>query len=273
MSVEDEARLREEGDRIEALLAELSLSAGPQTWPRVEELVTRMVSLYGAALERVLRHAREAEPGELDGRLAGDELVSSLLLLHGLHPLGLEERVTRALERARPYLASHGGDVSLIAIEKDGVTLSFTGSCDGCPSSRDTAQGLLRQAIEAEAPEIAHVRIAGALVPLGTKRPRARWTIVPDLERIAHAAKVELEGGAALVLRIGGALLAYAHACPSCGGELEAARLEDGSLACGCGRSYDVAHGGRASDGHAPHLTPLPLLREGGAHRIALEAT
>ena len=34
-------------------------------------------------------------------RLARDDLVSSVLVLHGLHPLGLEDRVRRALDKVR----------------------------------------------------------------------------------------------------------------------------------------------------------------------------
>lgn len=272
MSADDEARLRQEGDRIEALLAELGASAGPQTWPRVEELVSRMLALYGAALERLLLHARASGANDLDARLSTDELVSSLLLVHGLHPLDAKERVRRALDRARPYLGSHGGDVALVAVEGDTATLSLSGSCDGCPSSRDTIEGLLRQAIEADAPEITRIEIAGALVPLGQKTKRTRWEAVSDLDGIAPEAgrTIHVGGGAALVLHVGGALLAYRDACPSCGIRLDAAMLRGDALACACGRSYDVARGGRAHDGQPPHLTPLPLLVKDGRHRLGL---
>lgn len=261
---EDE-RLREEGDRIEALLAELSRSAGPQTWPRVEELVSRMLGLYGAGLQRLLGYARSG-PSELEARLADDALVSSLLLVHGLHPLGVDERVRRALERARPYLGSHGGDVSLVAVDGDAVTLALSGSCDGCPSSRATVEGLLRQAIEQSAPEIARVEVAGALVSLGQKRRRTRWARLEGLDRLEAGAALRVDG--AVVLRAGGALLAYREACPSCGALLDAAEVRSSSLTCGCGRAYDVARGGRAHDGQEPHLVPLPLLPESGAHRV-----
>jgi hypothetical protein len=101
------------GERIERLL-EASAAAGPIARERAEELVRLVVELYGAGLERVLELAYDA--GALDddllASLAGDELVSSLLLVHGLHPYGVEERVQRALDDVRPYLGSHGGDVA-----------------------------------------------------------------------------------------------------------------------------------------------------------------
>ena len=75
------------GDRIEQLL-EASAAAGPVAAARAEELVRLLVDLYGAVLERLLTLADEA--GALDDTLlqalAADELVSALLLVHGLHP-------------------------------------------------------------------------------------------------------------------------------------------------------------------------------------------
>ena len=48
------------------------------------------------------------DAGRLDddvlAALADDELVASLLLVHGLHPDDLDERVERALDVVRPYL-------------------------------------------------------------------------------------------------------------------------------------------------------------------------
>jgi hypothetical protein len=69
-------------------------------------LVAALVDLYGAGLERTVACAREAarNAGELDERLIRDELVASLLLLHGLHPLGLEQRIEAALARVRTEL-------------------------------------------------------------------------------------------------------------------------------------------------------------------------
>jgi len=116
------------GERIELLL-EASAAAGPVARERAEGLVRLVVELYGAGLERVLDLVHEA--GALDDdlaeALAGDELVSSLLVVHGLHPYAVQERVERALEGIRPYLGSHGGekgapgDLSVLAVCPDDV--------------------------------------------------------------------------------------------------------------------------------------------------------
>ncbi len=134
-----------------------------------------MTDLYGEGLAHVMGAITE-EPGgpALVGRLADDELVSSLLVLHGLHPQDLASRVEEALDGVRPYLASHGGDVEILGFGADTATLHLRllGSCDGCPSSSATLRSSVERAIEEAAPEIAHIDVEGAAGdPLPTEPP------------------------------------------------------------------------------------------------------
>jgi hypothetical protein len=148
----------ERGDRIERLLDEVQSVAGPVAWPRVEALVTALVDLYGAGLERMLACARDAatSDAELAARLASDELVSSLLVVHGLHPVGVEERVERALARVREQVPS-GADVAFDRVEDGGVVHLRVAD----PSDRRGVPPLavLARAIELEAPEVTGVTI------------------------------------------------------------------------------------------------------------------
>src|ERR1700755_2777864 len=75
---------------------------------------------------------------EIFDQFSKDEKVSSLLLLFGLHPHLLEQRVRNALEKVRPYLDSHGGNVELLGIDEGVVHLQLQGSCKTCPSSTQT---------------------------------------------------------------------------------------------------------------------------------------
>ena len=107
------------------------------------------------------------EGGRLDDEvlaaLAADELVAGLLVVHGLHPYGVEERVERALEAVRPYLGSHGGDVELLGVSEEGVVrLRLLGSCDGCPSSSVTLELAVEGAIHEAAPEVSAIEIETA---------------------------------------------------------------------------------------------------------------
>jgi len=115
------------------------------------ELVRALLDLYGEALERILA----AGGDELAARLADDDLVSHLLLLHDLHPLDAAERVRRAARRA---------GVAAEDVEIDGEVARVRLRRGGCASARgDAAAG--EEAIRNAAPEIARVEVAEAPPP------------------------------------------------------------------------------------------------------------
>ena len=91
-------------------------------------------------------------------RFCDDKLVESLLCLHGLHPIALEERVEEALESVLPYVKSHKGNMEVSRIEGDVVYLRLEGSCDGCPASAATLKLAVERAILDRVPEIREVR-------------------------------------------------------------------------------------------------------------------
>jgi Fe-S cluster biogenesis protein NfuA/nitrite reductase/ring-hydroxylating ferredoxin subunit len=279
--------LRATGDRIDALL-DASSTGGPVERERAEELVRLVSDLYGAGLERVLDLLHEA--GRLDeealGLLAGDDLVASLLLVHGLHPYSVETRVERALESVRPYLGSHGGNVELVEVTEDAVRLRLLGSCDGCPSSSVTLKLAVEGAIEAAAPEIAVIEVEtpssepSTLIPVEALRTRlnddadaggAEWHEVPRLSTLAPGDVVLTTAGqtAVLACRIGSELFAFVDRCGRCEASLAGAALSrrlggavgDAVLRCpACAAHYDVRRAGRCLDDETLHLHPLPLI-------------
>lgn len=163
-----EARdLRAVGARIEQLLQELAAVADPAVQGRAEEAVRLVVELYGAGLQAIVALLRRQPDGAaLVERLAEDDLVASLLVLHGLHPLDLEARVRRALDRVRPWLGAHAGGVELLGVDAGGVVrLRLEGSCHGCPSSTVTVRQAIERAIEEAAPDAARVEVEGVAEP------------------------------------------------------------------------------------------------------------
>lgn len=155
--------------RIEQLLAELEKGPDSPARAHARELARILLDLHGDGIERMLEIACEhgAQGRALIDEMARDESVAALLLLHGLHPLDFETRVRQALERVRPILAMHGGNVELIEIGQDRVVrLSLKGSCNGCPSSQHTLTGTIEEAVYAAAPETGGIEVEGA--PLKT---------------------------------------------------------------------------------------------------------
>ena len=161
---EDDTRWRTAGDRIQTLL-DASAGSGTVVRERTEQLAAELTDLYGAALERMVSIVAESAP-ELVGQFAADELVASLMLVHGLHPHGVERRIEDALDSVRPYLGSHGGDVTLLEVvdSQDGpvVRLQFAGSCKSCPSSAVTLEFAVEDAVRAAAPEITSIEVVAA---------------------------------------------------------------------------------------------------------------
>lgn len=142
-------------ERVEKLVARLDSSTDAETRAVALELVQCVMELHGAALDRMLGSISQTSAGEaaLDVALQ-DDLVSSVLLLHGLHPDSMETRVLRALEKVRPYLHSHGGDVEYLSVTDGVVRLKLLGSCGSCPSSSVTLKNAVEEALYEAAPDI-----------------------------------------------------------------------------------------------------------------------
>lgn len=154
------AQLSLAGERIAQLLEQLEAAGERQTLELAEEVLRVMSDLYGAGLARIVELARQEAPPFLEA-MAADELVASLLIVHGLHPVPLGERVQAALARVRPLLGAHGGDVELIGVDPDlpGVAIRLLGSCDGCPAASLTLHDAVERAILEAAPEVARIDV------------------------------------------------------------------------------------------------------------------
>ena len=159
----EDAQWRTAGDRIQTLL-DASAVGGAVARERAEQLVGEVTDLYGAGLQRMLGIAVAANPA-LEDALVADNLVASLLLVHGLHPHDVNRRIEDALDSVRPYLGSHGGDVELLGVVDDVVRLKFAGSCKSCPSSAVTLELTVEDAVRAAAPEIASIEVVAAETP------------------------------------------------------------------------------------------------------------
>jgi Fe-S cluster biogenesis protein NfuA/nitrite reductase/ring-hydroxylating ferredoxin subunit len=276
---EREAQWRTAGDRIQTLLDSCAAS-GAAAYERAQQLVREVVGLYGAGLERVMQLC--TDPGMAE-RLAADDLVASLLLVHGLHPHDAHRRVSDALDRVRPYLGSHGGDVDLLEVDGDIVRLAFTGSCKSCPSSAVTLELAVEDAVRAAAPEISSIEVVTAeptkVIPAESLLAQVRsnghgsttWHQVPELAELTpgEVAGFAVSETTVLACRVGDNTFAYRDHCPVCDDSMAGAQLHDTLLRCPrCRADYDAVHAGAGPDG--AHLDPLPLLTRDGVLSVAL---
>lgn len=150
----DGREFREQMGRVESLVS--ALEALPDTAARAaaRELVRALLDLHAAGLERVIALAGK----DLITRLTDDELVSSLLLMHGLHPLSADDRVTRVLDHARPKLLAFGGDVELIDATEDIVRVRLRGD----PAAEPELQRALESLIVAVVPDVTAIEFEEA---------------------------------------------------------------------------------------------------------------
>src|SRR5690242_12739950 len=150
-----EARLA----RLDEVLAGLESAPGPAL-----EAVRLLTEVYGEALARVLDDADE----RLRERLAEDELLGHLLVLHDIHPEPPERRAARAVERLRPAVRERGGDLEWAGVEEcvGRVRLTAGGGCgSGCGGGSADVSAVVREAVLAAAPELTAVEPVRAAAP------------------------------------------------------------------------------------------------------------
>jgi Fe-S cluster biogenesis protein NfuA len=185
--------------RIGELVEHLESAGDPNMRAMAKDLLESLMALHGGAIERILEIASES--GETGGAIirkcGGDELVSSVLLLYGLHPEGLQTRVTRALEKTRPFLESHSANAELISISDGGaITLRLeVKSSGGCGSSAGLVKSTLQAALENAAPDAASIVVEEA----GASLTRSGFVSLAQLESgtsmtALHAARAERSG-------------------------------------------------------------------------------
>jgi Fe-S cluster biogenesis protein NfuA len=163
--------------RTTALIEEAQRFPDPKIRRQLEEIVQGILDLHGVGIERMLdKIATTGDAGlALIDSLAEDELVGNLLLLYGLHPQELETRIRQALDKVRPYLGSHGGDVELLSVTDGTVRLRLQGSCHGCPSSAITLKQAIEEAVYVAAPDLTALEVEGVV----ESSPHPRSAFVP----------------------------------------------------------------------------------------------
>jgi Fe-S cluster biogenesis protein NfuA/nitrite reductase/ring-hydroxylating ferredoxin subunit len=290
-------------ERVQDLQGRLESGGDGPTRELAEELVSAVVQMYGAGLERILGllFAGGGEGEQLARSLVDDELVAMLLLIHDLHPVPLEDRVRGALDSVRPYMESHGGNVELLSLENGVARIHLRGSCSDCSASSVTLELAIKQALEEAAPDLEGLEVEGVAPqtttgpglpmvtgsiangsgPTGMELPVVMspppappsWFELDSVAELGEGAvaAVSVVRHQLLIANVEGTLLAYHDTCAECGGELHDGQLVAGALACpSCRRSFFLPRAGRSMDDDHLQLEPVPLLREQGRVKVAL---
>jgi Fe-S cluster biogenesis protein NfuA len=169
----DNKDFQERAQKIEALVDRVRDLPDENARHAALELLQAVMEFHRSVLERVLDLTSQAgtQGRNLLQQFGRDPMISGLLVLYDLHPEDLQTRVARALDKVRPLLRSHGGDVELVNLGSDVVHLRLMGSCHGCASSTATLKNAVEEAMNEAAPEIATIVADGTAQPQSQPAP------------------------------------------------------------------------------------------------------
>ncbi|MEU6985317.1 hypothetical protein ABZ946_18095 [Streptomyces sp. NPDC046324] len=175
------------GRRVEEVLDRLAENGDAEACAAAEEVVRVLMEFYGSGLARVVDllgrpatrpsgDAAGGQPADPLGPLLGDELVASLLTLHGLHPEDVPTRIDRALSALAQPVENAGFDAAS-GVLRLRATASSSGC--GCPSTQESVRQAAVDALACFAPEVTDVALEPAaprepaLLQIGTRPPLA----------------------------------------------------------------------------------------------------
>src|SRR5689334_6909915 len=105
--------------RIEVLIEAAEALPDPVSRDCVRELIRAVLDLHRDGLSRLseLIQGMDTVDQPAMNRLINDEIVSSLLVLHELHPLDSAQRIRDKLSALAPVLRGHGYSAELRELE------------------------------------------------------------------------------------------------------------------------------------------------------------
>ena len=208
---------------------------------------------------------------ELLLELAQVPAVYALFSMHGLIRADLKTRVIRVIEMVRPYMQSHGGDVSFVDVRGKTVLVRLSGNCNGCSMSSVTLRNTVEESLREHVPEIEGVEVvpsdpgADELVQLegNPSVPGAGWVEGPRVDELDSDRPNMFDAGEhnVLLVRSPDGWRAYRNACAHQGLPLDGGQIdqEAGTITCPWhGFQYETESGECLS---APQcqLEPFPL--------------
>lgn len=267
---------RPSAERIHALIRQIESLPDAASRELMQDCLSSLLEFYGMGLGKILACLDGESHSKLRSTLAEDDLVRSMLLIHGLHPVPLEERLAVALASVRPYLESHGGNIELAGITRGVATLRLEGHCKTCPSSTATLELAVRRAIEEACPDLDGLEVEGmaqASEPRFTLPAGApAWHILGSETELGDAAlqSRQVNGARVVLCKVGELRYAYRDYCPICEAQLGTGSLDGALLNCPAGHLFDVRRAGRSTDRSDFHLEPFPLIVAGGMVKVAV---
>lgn len=233
-------------------LQQITEGWSPEQRSTVTAITSTIEALQAGAFRALIKTVKE-EPGGLEAlkKAVSDPWVQGVLTYHGLlrAPAPTPETIVeQALESVRPMLASHNGNVELVAATQEEVSIRLEGSCDGCTFSDVTVRQGIETAIKEALPSVQRVKVVNGrptdgLVQLKSgggaqsgfdNSPFARpWQDAGPFDLgEAQIRAVELADLSVLLTVVKGEPKAYRNACTHLGMPLDDGEVAEGVLTC-----------------------------------------
>jgi Fe-S cluster biogenesis protein NfuA len=182
----EEQLVHKQAQEIERLIREVEAIEELELRAKVVGLLQSLMGFHAAGIERLMQIVAgdEADNPAILRRLAGDNLVSSLLLLYGVHPLSLETRVEHAVEQLQSKLASQAARVELLELTDGVLRLRLLRERQSCQSTKLQLRATVEQDLYEAAPDLNAIQFVDGpedqssitFVPLVSLRGRQGFT-------------------------------------------------------------------------------------------------
>ena len=200
----DEKDFQRRVQKIGGLVQDLETIGDPASRSAAKELVQLLMDLHGTGLERMLEIVFQSgdSGSRLIDELGQDPLVSSLLILYGLHPDELQVRVERKLQQIGSKLHKMGAEAKLVSVSGCDVRLRVRVDRHACGSTSRTVQAAVEEAIYEAAPDLTLLVVEGLEEPadsgfvaveklLGASQPSAQ---LPTSAALRPSLSISSEG-------------------------------------------------------------------------------
>lgn len=267
MTVEDLDQLAQ---RVDQAFAEVQ-ALDPEVRGKAMALKSAIEEFHKVGLTHIVKTLKEDPRGkELLFQIVDDPGVYTLFAMHGLVRADLNTQVSRVIEMVRPYMQSHGGDVSLVKVEDKTVFVQLSGSCDGCSMSAVTLKNTVEESLREHVPTIERVEVVpnapANLVQLqvtATDDESHGWIEGPLDSEVTTDKPFAFESDDCkiLLIRSSGGLRAFRNSCAHQGLPLDGGLLdqEAGTITCPWhGFQFD-SESGECYSAPQCQLEPFPL--------------
>ena len=150
--------------RIEALITALDNLPDPAAREPARALLELVLEIHAMGLANMIASIAASDGGAaLLRRLAEDEAIRGILLLHGLHPETVETRVGQAVAVLRPQLAAFGLGIKLDPVQRQAGARAGVADWRGAGAGQMRRRGgdKIEAAIVEAAPDLETLEISG----------------------------------------------------------------------------------------------------------------